>query len=489
MVKHTNGVELTMAQNVLFICSDQHQRDITGCYGDPLVKTPNLDRLAARGTTFDKAYCAGPICVSTRASMQTGRWVHQLSTWSSAEPYDGSIHGWGHRLQDEGRECLSIGKLHFRSSEDNNGFNREVLAVHILNGVGFTSTMVRDRDFGYPSNEDFANDIGRGESRYTTYDRKVCELSSAWLREEAPGLDQPWTLFASFVAPHHPIVAPDEFYDLYDRDEIDMPRLRGADERPDHPVLDTLQDVWDYDKHFRDDAHIREARLSYYAYVSFLDDNIGKVLDALDASGQADNTLIIYSSDHGEMLGNHGMWAKMNMFEEASAVPLIVAGPGIPEGQRCDAPASHVDFHQTILKAQGLEPSGEDAGLSGVALQDLMQGGHDERGVISEFHEAGAITGIFMLRWKNWKYIAYPGYPPQLFDMVADPIEAHDLAGDQAHGKTLLACDAKLREICDPDAVNARCMTEQDAKIAVLGGRAAALEDGDHAYTPMPDLG
>ena len=108
--------------NVLFICSDQHWRDTAGCYGHPLVKTPNIDQLAAQGTAFTKAYCAAPICVSARASMQTGRWVHQLGTWSSAEPYDGSQPGWGHRLQEMGRTSISIGKLHFRSSEDNNGF-------------------------------------------------------------------------------------------------------------------------------------------------------------------------------------------------------------------------------------------------------------------------------------------------------------------------------------------------------------------------------
>ncbi len=477
-----------MTMNVLFICSDQHQRDIIGCYGDPVVKTPNLDRLAARGTTFDKAYCAGPICVSTRASMQTGRWVHQLGTWSSAEPYDGSVKGWGHRLQDEGRECLSIGKLHFRSSDDDNGFAREIVPVHIINDVGFTSSMVRDRNTGYPSNEDFANDIGRGESRYTKYDRKVCELSCAWLKEEAPKLERPWTLFASFVAPHHPIVAPDAFYDLYDRDAIPAPRLRGAGERPDHPVLDVAQTVWDYDKHFRDDEHIREAGLSYYGYVSFLDHNIGQVLDALDASGQADNTLIIYTSDHGEMLGNHGMWAKMNMYEESSAIPLIVAGPGTPQGERCDAPASHVDLHQTILKAHDLALGDEDAALPGVALQDLMRGGHEERGVLCEYHETGAPTGMFMLRWRNWKYIAYPGYRPQLFDMIADLIEAHDLARDSAHADTVLACDAKLREIVDYDEANVRCFADQARKIAALGGRDAALDDGNNAYTPMPEV-
>ena len=474
-----------MASNVLVICSDQHWRDAAGCYGHPLVLTPNIDALARRGTVFDVAYAAAPICVSARAAMQTGRWVHQLGTWSSAEPYDGSPGGWGHRLQKEGRRVVSIGKLHFRSSDDDNGFTEEVVPVHILNGIGFTSSMVRDGLEAYASNADFALDIGRGESRYTRYDRKVTELACAWLGDVAPGTGQPWTLFCSFVAPHHPIVAPDTFHDLYDRREIDLPRLRAPGERPDHPVLDVCRTIWDYDRHFRDDDHVIEARHAYYGYVSFLDDNVGRVLAALEASGAADNTLVIYVSDHGEMLGNHGMWAKMNMYEESSAVPLIAAGPGIPAGRRCASPASHIDLQPTILKAHGLVSAG---GLDGIALQDLAAGGHHDRAVLSEYHERGAVTGMFMMRWRNWKYIAYPGYPPQLFDMAGDPVESVDLGRHPAHEATRAACEARLGAIVDCDAVNRRCFADQARKIAALGGRGAAMADGGHAYTPMPDV-
>ena len=481
-----------MAHNILVICSDQHWRDAAGCYGHPLVKTPNMDRLAARGTLFTRAYCADPCCVSTRASIQTGRWVHQHGCWSSAEPYDGTIRGWGHRLQDAGRASVSIGKLHFRSVQDNNGFSKEIVPVHVLNGTGFTSSMVRDSEDPYRSNEDFANAIGRGESSYTRYDRKVCELTCEWLRDEAPALDRPWALFSSFVAPHHPIIAPDAFYDLYDRDTIDMPRLRGADERPRHPVLDVWNRVWDYDRHFRDDEHIREARRSYYGYVSFLDHHVGRVIDALEVSGQADDTLVIYTSDHGEMLGNHGMWAKMNMYEEASAIPMIAAGPGVPKGAVCDAPVSHVDVHPTVLKAHDLEGRACDAGLSGIALQDLARGGHGDRAVISEYHEIGAITGMFMMRWRDWKYVAYPGYLPQLFDMASDPIEACDLSSNPAHAATVAECDAQLRAIVDYDEANARCFAEQARKIAALGGRDIAMNDalagGGFSYTPMPEV-
>ena len=477
-----------MACNVLVICSDQHQRDIAGCYGHRVVQTPNIDRLAARGTTFTHAYAAAPICVSARASMQTGQWVHQLGMWSSAQPYDGSIPGWGHVLEAHARASVSVGKLHFRSTEDNNGFSREILPVHVPNGVGFTSMMVRDTNVSYGDTEDFAQSIGRGESPYTRYDRHVCKQACQWLREEAPQQTQPWTLFASFVAPHHPIIAPAKFYDRYSRASIDMPRLRGTAERPDHPVLQTLQNVWDYDRHFRDDDHIREVRLSYYALVSFLDHNIGKVLKALDESGQAEETLVIYLSDHGEMLGNHGLWAKMNMYEESAAIPLIISGPGIAAGARCEVPASHVDLQPTILRAHALEQPAATTALPGVALQELASGADTERAVLSEYHETGAVTGMFMLRWRNWKYIAYPGFRPQLFDLAADPAEATDLAANTAYATPLADCAQKLRGIVDPEEANRQCFTSQQQKISDLGGRAVALADGEHSYTPMPVL-
>ena len=185
------------------------------------------------------------------------------------------------------------------------------------------------------------------------------------------------------------------------------------------------------------------------------------MLAALEASGEADETLVIYVSDHGEMLGNHGMWAKMNMYEESSAVPLIAAGPGMPAGRRSTAPASHIDLQPTILKAHGLESAN---GLDGVALQDLAAGGHDDRSVLSEYHERGAVTGMFMMRWRNWKYVAYPGYPPQLFDMVDDPIESADLGRHPAHEATRAACEARLNAMVDCEAVNWRCFADQARK-------------------------
>ena len=473
--------------NVLIICSDQHARDISGCYGDTVVRTPAIDALAERGTVFETAYCASPCCVPTRASIQTGRWVHQHGFWSSAEPYDGSLPGWGHRLKQEGRFVMSIGKLHFRSSADDNGFSEERLPVHVMDGIGFTSMLVRDGREPFRSNVEFARDIGAGESGYTRFDRRVCERTCSWLAEESVALGQPWTLFCSMVAPHHPIIAPAAFHRLYRRSEFEMPRHYGHSDRPDHPVVDAFRKIWDYDRHFRDEEHVLAVRHAYYAYVSFLDHNVGQVLAALETSGQTENTLVIYLSDHGELLGNHGLWAKMNMYEESAAIPLIAAGPGFPAKARCSTPASQVDLHQTVLLAHRIE-SDDDIDLPGTALQELAAEGSCNRAVLSEYHERGAVTGMFMLRWRNWKYIAYPGFPPQLFDMDNDPFEGSDLGQAPGFEDTRAACDAKLRTLVDYEDANSRCFADQALRIGALGGRAAALNDGDHALTPMPEV-
>ena len=156
-------------KNLLFIMSDEHTRAVLGCYGNRAVHTPNLDKLAAEGTRFTNAYTPSPVCVSARSSLATGRWVHDTGAWSSAEPYDGSIEGWGHRLLEAGHRVVSIGKLHYRSREDPNGFDTEILPMHLHAGVGWITALLRDTS-QMPSIANFAPNIGWEKSDYTRYD-------------------------------------------------------------------------------------------------------------------------------------------------------------------------------------------------------------------------------------------------------------------------------------------------------------------------------
>ena len=264
-------------QNVLFIMSDEHSRHVLGAYGNRIVKTPNLDRLAAEGTLFENAYANCPICVPSRASFATGRYVHEIGYWDNAFPYTGTPPSFGHRLHEHGHRCDSIGKLHYRGSEDPNGFDNEILPLHVLDGKGDLQGMLRQDPPKRTSTAQLAGDAGSGNSTYLAYDRQIRDAAIAWLQDAArQRSDRPWCLFVSFVCPHFPLVAPPEFFDLYPLESLPLPRLRAPHEFPDHPVLRKLREVQDYEDHFRDEAHVRTAVAAYYGMVSFLDDNIGR---------------------------------------------------------------------------------------------------------------------------------------------------------------------------------------------------------------------
>jgi len=474
-------------KNVLCIMSDEHSRRVLGCYGNDTVSTPHLDRLAENGTLFENAYTNCPICVPARASFASGRHVGDIGNWDNAFPYHGENPGWGHRLIANGHRCDSIGKLHYRSSADPAGFSNEIMPLHVLDGTGDLQGMIRNPPPVRPSTKQLAADAGRGESSYTDYDRKIRDAAVEWLDEVAEKPPKkPWVAFVSFVCPHFPLVAPDEFYDLYDPADMPWPDLRSADEFPDHPFYRTLRHVQDYDDHFRDDDHRRVALAAYYGMVSFLDDNIGRLLEALDDKGLSEETVVLYTSDHGDNLGTRTMWGKSTMYEESAGVPLIMSGPGIARSSRVATPVSLVDFHQTVLEATGLGLDEDDRERPGHSLLEIAEGAETDRTILCEYHAVGSVTGVFMVRWANYKYVHFVGQRPQLFDLQADPQERRDLAMEADHDEVLAEGERRLREICDPEAVNARAFADQQARMEEFGGVDKVRNMGSYPYTPAP---
>ena len=470
--------------NLLFIMSDEHSKRVLGCYGNEIVQTPNMDALAAEGTLFENAYSNCPICVPSRASFATGRYVHGIGNWDNAFPYQGEPSSFGHALAEAGHRCDSIGKLHYRSADDPNGFDNEILPLHVLNGKGDLQGMLRSPPPQRPSTKQLAADAGEGESTYIRYDRDIRDAACTWLEHTAVAPpDRPWMLFVSFVCPHFPLVAPKEFFDLYPLDSLPLPSLRKPDEFPDHPVLRKLREVQNYEDHFRNETQIRTAIAAYYGMVSFLDDNIGRILTALKATGLAADTRIVYTSDHGDNLGTRTFWGKSNMYDESAGVPLIMAGPDIAKGRRVATPVSLVDAHPTIMECAGAPV---DASLPGRSLFAIAEGADADRTVLSEYHAVASVTGIFMVRFGRYKYIHYEGYRPQLYDLEADPFETTDLASDPAHATTLAEGDRRLRAICDPSAVNRQAFADQRAKIEAAGGEVVVAELGSYPYTPAP---
>lgn len=474
-------------QNLLFIFSDQHDPQFLGAAGHPIVKTPNLDRLARRGTRFLNASTPCPICVPARASLATGRWVHDNRCWDNGQSYDGSIPSWGHRLIERDHRVAAIGKLHYRSDDDDNGFSEKLETMNVVDGVGDRIGWLRRLRFERGAAKHLASMAGRGESTYTEYDRKIAEAARMWLkRRAAEPSDKPWVLFVGFVMPHLPLIAPDEFFDLYPVDRLPSPRLYSVAERPRHPWLEALTHAIPYDKYFDDESR-KTAIAAYHGMVSFLDHNIGLLLKELDDTGLGGSTRIVYTSDHGEMLGNHGIWGKCCMYQESVSIPMIVAGEGVPAGATAATETSLVDCYPTILDALGVPLSPDETRmLPGRSLFDLALRPDPSRFGFSEYHAVGAPSGAYMVRRGRWKYVHYVGMPPQLFDLETDPFEAKDLGEALAHAEVRKMMEAALRAIVDPERASNQALADQDARIAAHGGAEAVLAIGDFGHTPTP---
>jgi choline-sulfatase len=476
--------------NLLVILSDQHSPRVAGSYGHPIVKTPNLDRLAARGTRFTSAYTNCPICVPARASFATGRYVHQIRFWDNAIAYDGSVPSWGHRLMAQGHHVTSVGKLHYVSSDPaRNGFHEEIVPMHIADGIGDLSGLIRDEIIVRSGARKLGPEAGPGESEYSEYDRNIATEACKWLEQVAPKhRDKPWVLYVGFVCPHPPFVAPKQFFDLYDEKAIPMPDRYAVAERPHHPYLDALARGRPFDEGFTGPDMVRRTIAAYFGLVSFLDDNVGKVLAALERAGLAASTRVLYGTDHGENLGTRGLWQKSTLFEESAGIPLIMAGPDVPQGRSVDTPVTLVDAFPTILQAVGARPSKEDQDLPGASLMDIAKGAVRERSALSEYHAAASISGSFMVRRGRYKYIHYVGFQPMLFDLEADPRERRDLASEPAFRPVLEDYERELRRLLDPDAVDRQARADQARYMERFGGKAAILKRGAFTHTPPPGM-
>jgi choline-sulfatase len=475
--------------NIIFILSDEHNKRVLGSYGHSMIRTPNLDALAARGTRFTSAYTNCPICVPARASFATGRYVHEHRCWDNAIAYDGKIPSWGHRLMAQGHHVTSIGKLHYASGDaKRNGFDEEILPMHIVGGVGDLLGLIRDELPRRPGSANLGPEAGPGESDYTRYDRSIAEATVQWLQNDASKhRDKPWAMYVGFVAPHFPLIAPPDFYNLYRESEVPWPDRYDADQRPHHPFIDAMRKCLCYDDAF-DAPMVLRAITAYFGLVSFMDDNVGKILRALKTTGLVENTRIIYTSDHGDNLGTRGLWGKSTMYEESAGIPMIAAGPGIPAGRVCDTPVTLVDAFPTYVQSVGAAFNAKDADLPGTSLIDIANGAAPQRTVLSEYHAAGAITGASMIRQGRYKYIHYVGLPPMLFDLESDPHEHTDLGRDARYAGVIADCAAALHNVVDADAANGLAKADQRAQIEKHGGKDAILKRGTFRYSPPPGV-
>jgi len=443
-----------MPMNVLFIESDQQRWDALGIHSDGLVQTPNLDRLAARGVDFANFYSNSPLCCPSRASAYTGRWCHEIGCYGNSTPFDGRVPTYGNILSDHGMTPHSFGSLDLapgcehgfdavraggRGDDDPGEFMRAPLSqrVGLYRDIVWT-TKILQRD-----------DEGRMQSSGQVCDR---------IRQCAKK-DEPWHVHWTNTLPHPPFYVPGRFVEMYDGDRTPLPPLPDGHLEGIHEAVKQQRYHWRTLERFPD-LTVRYNRTLYYAMTTWMDWMVGQVLDLLAELGLENETLIVFTSDHGESLGDHGMWSKGSFYEGSAHVPCLMAGPGIPVGSTVTAPASRIDLAPTILEAHGIDVPDAMRGRSllGVARGDRS----DHPGIaLGTYHGHDAMTGQYMVRKGDYKYIHHVGLPPQLFDLANDPDELDDLGQADTHTDVRAELEADLRREFDPESVHTEAMRFQ----------------------------
>lgn len=418
--------------NVLLIMSDEHAPQFSSVYGHPAVRTPNLERLAARGTTFDNAYCNAPLCVPSRMSFLSGRYVHEIGVWDNAVALDENVVTWAHLCRGAGYDAVLAGKQHFVGSDQLHGF-REQLAVDLHGG---RPNRIFDWAVGVPPAETpwrALEQAGPGTTPVIEADERAAEAGIRYIREHADAA-QPWLLNVSFVAPHFPFIAPQRFWDQYPIDTIDLPTIPDGHLNDIHPVTRRLREYFGVTR--VPDQVTRRARRAYYGLISFVDQLVGRVLSALEETGQSERTLVIYTSDHGEMAGEHGLWRKCSFYEHSSRVPLVVSLPGsVPSGRRVPEVVSLVDLAATLVDVTG---AAVPSWWPGRSLRDIWRGDAQAWDfAFAEFEAWGVDRPMAMIRQGRYKLNLSLDHPPELFDVLDDPGEFHDLSRDPGHHDAL----------------------------------------------------
>jgi choline-sulfatase len=420
--------------NILFIQVDQLAARFLRCYGDPICQTPTLDHLAATGTVFDTAYCNVPLCAPSRASMATGKLCSDIGAYDNAAELPASQPTYANYLRASGYQTALSGKMHFIGPDQHHGFERRLTPDLYPADFSWVPNWGNEgkRDTNDPRSVTVSG-LCDG-SRQIDFDDMVTRAAVQHLENRPKSSDdRPFFLQVSFTHPHEPYLCQQPFWDLYEDCEIPLPQVPPppADQQDAH-ARRLLTDFGMLDVAFTQDD-IRHARRAYYGSISYLDQQIAKVLEALAQTGLRDNTVIIFTSDHGDMLGERGLWFKKHFFEPSIKVPLILSGGPFTAG-RATTPASLVDLLPTFMGiAEGTGWTSPIEELDGEDLATKLSNPDPDRALYAEYLAEATPAPIFMVRRGDHKYIVSDEDPPLLFDLRADPLEMQNLAGTDAY--------------------------------------------------------
>ena len=427
--------------NIVLFMVDQLTSFVLKSYGGTVCKTPHLDALAKHATVFENAYCPYPLCAPSRFGMMAGRLPSSIGAYDNGAEFAASTPTFAHYLRLKNYYTCISGKMHFVGPDQYHGFEERLTTEIYPADMSWTP----DADFrDYNSDEERAYTFGVStidtvrdagpvaRSMQIDYDEDVVHHAVREVYARARSDDKrPFMMTVSLTQPHDPYVTTQAFWDLYSETEIDPPKVPHipVDERDDHSQ--SLYYHYGQDKCELNNEDYTRARRGYYGMISYIDDLFGKLMQALDESGYSDNTAIIFASDHGDMIGERGMWFKKTLYNPAIQVPLMIAHPGFA-ARRESAPVSLLDIFPTILDIAGIEPANIKTDIVGKSLLPALKGDASHHPVFVEHIDGGTSAPRVCVRDGALKLTLSRAYPTQLFNLDDDPLELNNLAG-QSH--------------------------------------------------------
>jgi len=457
----------TQKPNILVIMADQMAGPALPFYGHTLVQTPHLNALAQGGVVFSSAYCNSPLCAPSRASMMTGQLPSRIGAFDNAAEFPASIPTLGHYMRDMGYRTSLCGKMHFAGPDQLHGFEERLTTDIYPADLGWTPDWERPahRPSWYHNMLSIVQAGTCQTSNQLDFDEKVAFDATRKIYEMARDNDErPFCFFVSFTHPHDPFAITQEHWERYNHAEIDLPAVAPIAVDQLDPHSRRLFHVCDLGRYEQTEERVRNARHAYYAMISYVDDKVGQLLRALEATGLSDDTVVIFTSDHGEMLGERGLWYKMNFFEWSARVPLIFYAPGRFAPRRVDKHVSLVDLLPTCIELAAGSPKLELADkIDGQSLVPLLHGDESDwpDTVVGEILCEGAIAPCFMIRRGRYKYVYSEPDPDQLYDLQADPHELENLAGHPEYKEVRRAFNAEIMERWDPQALRQSVIQSQ----------------------------
>ena len=480
--------------NILIVMADQLSALALGCHGNATVKSPHIDRLASRGVVFDAAYAGSPLCAPARGAFMTGRNISRCGVYDNSAYLPATEPTFAHYLRALGyRTCLS-GKMHFIGADQLHGFEERLTTDIYPADFGWAPDWRRpdERIDKWYHNMSGVKQAGvAATTNQLRYDDEVGARALDAIYAHARGDDsRPLCLVVGFIHPHDPYAARKKFWDLYEGVEIPPPSVPRPPPNMQDAHSKRLEKVIALDAVHLSRREIANARRAYFANVSYIDEWLGKLQDAFAECEMLDDTTVIFTSDHGDMLGERGLWYKMSFLEWSCRIPLIIARPPRFSAVRVSAPVSHVDILPTLLDIAceniGCDIPEEIDPLDGESLLKFCDGDSDsdsDRVAVSEYLAEGAVEPMLMLRRGSYKFISCASDPELLYDLQEDPHELTNLATNNAHAKIADAFRREADAHWDAAQVKQEVLASQNRRRALH----AALSTGRrHAWDYQP---